>query len=191
MDLGCGDGRLVPLWQAITGAEAHGLDLSPGAMQVAGQLYPGIIYKDGDGTQTGYPANSFDIIICQEVLEHIEEQERLIDECSRILKHGGWLILTTPNKFYFDHRKGGNYSQQPIEHIIDKKTLLHLLSSRFEVLTYETLVYAKGDHGIYKILTNRYWLAILRRMGMEDTWKKRLLHKGYGIHMAVVCRRRN
>ncbi|MCB9044520.1 MAG: class I SAM-dependent methyltransferase [Chitinophagales bacterium] len=190
LDLGCGDGRLVPLWQAITGAEAHGLDLSPGAMQVAGQLYPGIIYKDGDGTQTGYPANSFDIIICQEVLEHIEEQEMLIDECSRILKHDGWLILTTPNKFYFDRRKGGNYSEQPIENIIDKKALLQLLSAHFEVLSYETLVYAKGDLGIYQLLTNRYLLAILRRFAMEQTWKNKLLRKGYGLHMAVVCRRK-
>jgi len=187
LDLGCGDGRLVPLWQAITGAEAYGLELSPKAVETAQRLYPYIHYTEGDATQTTYHNGEFDIVICQEVLEHIEKQDRLVSECARILKTGGSLVLTTPNKFYFDNRKGGNYSQQPIENIIDKQQLFALLSPLFHIQSYETLIYARGDYGIYKTLTNRYWLAILRRLGFENTWKQYLLKKGYGLHMAVVC----
>lgn len=190
LDLGCGDGRLVPLWQSLTGADAHGLDLSPAAMDAAQKSYPGIHYIQGDATKTTYQDSYFDLVICQEVLEHIEQQTLLVDECARVLQSGGYLILTTPNKYYFDHRAGGNYSTQPIENIIDKKTLLQLLSPQFEVLSYQTLVYAKGDTGIYKVFTNRYLLAVLRRVGVETAWKSYLLKKGYGLHMAVVCRRK-
>lgn len=190
LDLGCGDGRLVPMWQAITGAEAHGLELSPQAVERAQAMFPFIRYKEGDATQTGYDSEYFDIIICHEVLEHIEVQEKLVQECSRILKAGGYLVLTTPNKYYFDRRKGGNYSQQPIENIVDKAGLFRLLRPFFEVHSYETLIYAAGDHGVYKYLTNRYWLALLRRLGAEPAWKQRLLKKGYGLHMAVVCRKK-
>ena len=102
----------------------------------------------------------------------------------------GYLILTTPNKLYFDNRKGGNYSTQPIENIIDKTTLYQLLNRQFEITSYETLVYASGDYGPYRMLTNKYWLAILRRLGLEKAWKQRLLKKGYGLHMAVVCRKK-
>lgn len=191
LDLGCGDGRLVPLWQSLTGADAHGLDLSPAAMEAAQKSYPGIHYTQGDATKTAYQDSYFDLVICQEVLEHIEQQTLLVDECARVLQSGGYLILTTPNKYYFDHRAGGNYSTQPIENIIDKKTLLLLLSPQFEVLSYQTLVYAKGDAAIYKVLTNRYLLGVLRRMGVEAAWKSYLLRKGYGLHMAVVCRRKD
>jgi len=190
LDLGCGDGRLVPLWQSISGAETHGLELSPQAVQTAQQMFPYIKYKQGDGISTGYDDSYFDIVVCQEVLEHIEEQNRLVSECSRIMKTGGYLVLTTPNKYYFDRRKGGNYSQQPIENIIDRKELLKLLSPHFEIQSFETLIYAAGDYGIYKFITNRYWLAIFWRLGAEHAWKRYLLKKGYGLHMAVVCRKK-
>src|SRR5690606_7409324 len=188
LDLGCGDGRLVPLWQALTSAEAYGLELSPQAVSAAQKSYPGIHYTEGDATQTTYKVNTFDIVVCQEVLEHIEDQQQLVAECARILKAKGWLILTTPNKLYFDNRKGGNYSNQPLENIIDKAELYRLLTPHFEVLSYETVIYAKGDFGIYKLLRNSYWLALLRGIGAEQTWKHYLLKKGYGLHMAVVCR---
>ena len=190
LDLGCGDGRLVPMWQAVTGAEVHGLELSPQAVQTAQQMFPYVKYKQGDAINTGYGNAHFDIVVCQEVLEHIEDQDKLVSECTRILKTGGYLVLTTPNKYYFDRRNGGNYSQQPIENIVDKPRLLNLLLPCFEVQSFETLVYAAGDYGIYKFITNRYWLAILRRLGAENAWKHYLLIKGYGLHMAVVCRKK-
>lgn len=190
LDLGCGDGRLVPMWQAVTGTEAYGLELSPQAVQTAQRMFPFIMYKEGDATQTGYANAHFDIVVCHEVLEHIEVQGQLVSECNRIIKDGGYLVLTTPNKYYFDRRKGGNYSQQPIENIIDKEELLRLLAPYFEVMSFETLIYARGDYGVYKYLTNRYWLALLRRLGAEHAWKQYLLKKGYGLHMAVVCRKK-
>lgn len=186
LDLGCGDGRLVPLWQALTGAEAHGLDLSPQAMQVAAQQYPFVHYKAGDATSTGYADELFDIIICQEVLEHIEQQDALVTEAARILKKGGTLILTTPNKYYFDNRDGGNYSQQPIEQIINKAQLLCLFDAEFDLKSYTTLVYAAGDFGKYRLLTNSKWLGLLRRLRLEKAWKNRLLNSGYGLHQACV-----
>lgn len=190
LDLGCGDGRLVPLWQAITGAEAHGLELSPEAVNTAQKLFPAIHYKEGDATATGYGNGMFDIIVCQEVLEHVEQQDKLVAECARVIKDKGHLILTTPNRFYFDRRKGGNYSQQPIENIIDKQQLIRLLTPFFEIQSFETLIYATGDYGVYRFVTNRYWLSVLRRLGAANAWKRYLLKKGYGLHMAVVCRKR-
>lgn len=42
------------------------------------------------------PDNSFDIILCSEVLEHIPEPQNALKEFSRLLKPGGKLILTAP-----------------------------------------------------------------------------------------------
>jgi len=41
--------------------------------------------------------DSFDVVCCAEVVEHIKTPWQLIDECFRILKKDGILILSTPN----------------------------------------------------------------------------------------------
>lgn len=42
------------------------------------------------------PATSFDVILCSEVLEHLPDAIRVLDEFRRLLKPGGQLILTAP-----------------------------------------------------------------------------------------------
>ena len=42
--------------------------------------------------------NSFDTIICFQVIEHIKNDNKLLSEIKRVLKPGGQLLLTTPNR---------------------------------------------------------------------------------------------
>lgn len=44
--------------------------------------------------------NTFDIVIMIEVLEHVIDDERVINEIYRVLKPGGKLIVTAPNKLF-------------------------------------------------------------------------------------------
>lgn len=43
--------------------------------------------------------NSFDLILCTQVLEHVQNPGRVIDECHRVLKPGGVLIATAPSMY--------------------------------------------------------------------------------------------
>ena len=49
-----------------------------------------------DITQINYPDNSFSVIYCSHVLEHVEEDRRAIQEFFRVLKPGGWALLQVP-----------------------------------------------------------------------------------------------
>lgn len=49
-----------------------------------------------DARNTPFPDNTFDTIICMQVLEHVQEPHKVAAECFRVLKRGGHLILTTP-----------------------------------------------------------------------------------------------
>lgn len=42
------------------------------------------------------PDRKFDLILCTEVLEHIHEHEQALDEITRVLASGGWLLITVP-----------------------------------------------------------------------------------------------
>lgn len=47
-------------------------------------------------TQLTYSNNSFDVILCNHVLEHIPDDAKAMQELYRVLKPGGWAILQTP-----------------------------------------------------------------------------------------------
>ena len=49
-----------------------------------------------DITNLQFADDSFDVIICYHVLEHIKEDRKAIDELYRVLKPGGWAILQVP-----------------------------------------------------------------------------------------------
>ena len=55
-----------------------------------------------DITEINYPDKSFDVIICNHVLEHIVDDRKAIDELYRILKPGGWGILQVPMSLFID-----------------------------------------------------------------------------------------
>jgi SAM-dependent methyltransferase len=42
------------------------------------------------------PDKKFDLILCSEVLEHIQEHERALDEVRRVIAPGGWLLISVP-----------------------------------------------------------------------------------------------
>ena len=78
-------------------------------LSVALRNAPGIDYLSGDIsldrvtamekidiTDIRYPDNSFDVIICSHVLEHVLEDKKAMREFYRVLKPGGWAILQVP-----------------------------------------------------------------------------------------------
>jgi SAM-dependent methyltransferase len=51
-----------------------------------------------------YPDGSFDVVIITDVIEHLEPHARLISELARIVKSGGYLIISTVNVMRLDSR---------------------------------------------------------------------------------------
>jgi len=49
-----------------------------------------------DITDISFPDNSFDIILCSHVLEHVEDDRKALSEFHRTLKPGGWALIVVP-----------------------------------------------------------------------------------------------
>ena len=75
-------------------AGTHFLDLSP---PVVGRLNEcGDLARTGEITALPYTNESFDLVTAFDVIEHVEDDERVFCELTRVLKTGGCLIFSVP-----------------------------------------------------------------------------------------------
>jgi ubiquinone/menaquinone biosynthesis C-methylase UbiE len=63
---------------------------------VTGDLYEPGVTTCMDITALPFPDNSFDVVYCSHVFEHIPDDRHAIRECLRVLKPSGWAILLVP-----------------------------------------------------------------------------------------------
>jgi len=56
-------------------------------------------FKKGDSCNLPFDDNSFDVVVSLETLEHVSDLDNTLDEIKRVLKPGGFLILSTPNNY--------------------------------------------------------------------------------------------
>lgn len=106
LDLGCGEGRHALTAYALAEVESIGVDLSFEDLMTALQRFKDFAEPDNgskslfitlaDGRYLPFPADSFDKVICSEVLEHIEDHNVVLAEINRVLKVGGMLAISVP-----------------------------------------------------------------------------------------------
>lgn len=102
----------------------------------------------GDAQALGVRDDAFDIVLCTEVLEHLPEPQRAVDEMFRVLKPGGSLLLTT--RFLFPiHDAPHDYFR------FTKYGLRHLLR-RFDILELQEETDSIGTLAV-----------LLQRLGMQ------------------------
>ena len=109
LDLGCGRGRhLHALYWHDVPLDVVGIDLSHGEVKAAFdgffQLPPPEPFSElrsattsaADAARLPFKNQSFDRIICSEVLEHVPDPDLVLAEIERILKPGGLFIASVP-----------------------------------------------------------------------------------------------
>lgn len=68
----------------------------PNLQYLSADLEPDEVMVKMDITNIQYPDASFDVILCNHVLEHIPTDQTAMKELFRVLKPGGWVILQVP-----------------------------------------------------------------------------------------------
>ena len=103
LDVGCGDGAHYGRALAAFAREYHGLEISDVAVAVAQQHG---IRAQCHNLQAPFPfhAETFDTILCIEVLEHLFDPAFALGEMRRVLKGDGHIILSVPNIAHVSNR---------------------------------------------------------------------------------------
>jgi SAM-dependent methyltransferase len=94
LDFGCGDGQLT---RELPAAEVTAADVSLVALKRTRANVPGVTLVVLDqSVALPFADESFDLILCADTLDYVEDLPRVLSELRRVLAHDGRLALTTP-----------------------------------------------------------------------------------------------
>ena len=107
LDIACGEGYGSALI-ARHAAHVTGADISPTTIRHARTQYAGhanLDFREADCAALPFADASFDVVVSFETLEHIEAQEAFLDEIRRVLRPGGVVAISCPNKAEYSDKR--------------------------------------------------------------------------------------
>lgn len=96
LEVCCGQGGTAAYLEPS--ADFTGVELSSEAVALAQSTFPHFKFLQGDATALPFPDGNFSHLVAKEAIEHLLDQPKAVAEWFRVLKPGGTLVLTTPNR---------------------------------------------------------------------------------------------
>ncbi|OLR91645.1 class I SAM-dependent methyltransferase [Actinokineospora bangkokensis] len=100
LEAGCGEGYGADLL-ARTADRVVGLDYDATTAAHVAKAYPGVRTVRGNLAALPVRTGAVDVVANLQVIEHLWDQEGFLLECHRVLRPGGVLLVTTPNRITF------------------------------------------------------------------------------------------
>ncbi|HSD62778.1 MAG TPA: class I SAM-dependent methyltransferase [Ignavibacteriaceae bacterium] len=97
LDVGSGEGSTSAFFSESNWVVSY--DLSLIRLKRQRQNFPALSLINGKAETLPFQNSSFDLIILQDVIEHIPGRDSLVNEIKRVLKNSGFIYLSTPNRF--------------------------------------------------------------------------------------------
>ncbi|MCB0827893.1 MAG: class I SAM-dependent methyltransferase [Solirubrobacterales bacterium] len=142
LDAGCGEGetleRLAPLMPRVVA----GVDLNPESVEFTRRRIPDGEFSVADIVDLPFPDDSFDLVFCLEVLEHIPNPGPVLAELARVADRD--IIVSVPSEPWFrlgslargKYLSGWGNHPEHVNHW-NPSSLTEFLASRLEVVTVE------------------------------------------------------
>jgi ubiquinone/menaquinone biosynthesis C-methylase UbiE len=188
IDAGCGLGfTVLEIGKTMKSAEITGVDFSLVAVEGAKRKFPQFKWQQIDllSETAGLTA---DIVVCTEVIEHVEDYQLLLDNITKMLQPGGLLLLTTQSgkvhetevlvghvrHFVIDElsdeieRKGFDIVHQQLwgwPGYVFLKYLINLNSSK------AIEKFGNGEYGFFAKSLNNFVYFVTKLMSLTDTKK--------------------
>jgi SAM-dependent methyltransferase len=183
LDLGCGEGRHVIAAYLEKNIQAVGVDLGFNDLKITADKFSEFCQSENAEKSFGlsvanalslpFEDNTFDVIICSEVLEHIPDYESVLTEIERIMVPGGTFIASVPRAWpericwYFS----GAYHQVEGGHlrIFDASQLRSQIEARG--------FYHYHRHWAHALHSPFWWLKCMFWDSQEESLLIQLYHK--------------
>jgi ubiquinone/menaquinone biosynthesis C-methylase UbiE len=99
LDAGCGEGMTLLQLTNLLPPKVTAFDIDPVCVEYAKQKFPSVNFCVADITATPFEDNYFDVSVSLEVLEHLQDPKKGLEELLRITKRH--VVLSVPHEPYF------------------------------------------------------------------------------------------
>lgn len=144
--------KTLKLIEHVGAYDGYWLSLIDASLKIALDLSPAKSYHDinyvrGDALNKPLKSNNFDIIFTLDVIEHVSDEIKFMNELFRVCKKNGYIIITTPHSdlkifpsFLTDwiHRKWGHYRKKGYNKS-ELETLLSSISYKYEIIEFKCI----------------------------------------------------
>ena len=170
IDLGCGDGALIyAIKKEFPAIKIVGVDISPRRINGLKKNLPNEKFYVRDVCDTKLK-DGFDFVHSGQVIEHVEDDKKMVDEMYRLLKDGGILYVSSVIKkpwAIYQYRNKGKFVLDPTHEreYKDRKEFLDLFKIKFKLI----------KCNMYPVRMPKFGLSI-RIPGyyiVEGIWRKR------------------
>lgn len=184
LDAGCGSGFYFPCLSKLCN-NLYGIEFShEGAEMAKKRIQPGKGEVFIGSITEAFPLGneSVDFILCTEVLEHIDELDKVLNEFLRVLKKDGKVLVTVPNFVFmsFEYLREMFFTKDPTHvHRKSKKEWEAVLQKKFKIENAFTssfhtsfILYALRAPDSFTLKTEKAMriLPIVRNLGRENVF---------------------
>lgn len=97
LDVGCGIGTYVRAFQRFT-PRAYGIDIDSDRVHQGSRTVPGLAVAVSE--HLPFKENVFDLVLLNEVIEHVRDDAATLREAWRVTRRGGTIAIYAPNRLY-------------------------------------------------------------------------------------------
>ncbi len=196
LDAGCAGGSLLFYLKEKGYSMLYGIENNERLIRKVN--FGNINVKVGDVLNSGFENDFFDVVVASDVIEHIDEDEKLIFEVWRILKKGGIFIVFAP-AFRFlwsyhdvinEHKK--RYTKKELMKKIEKCNFKVLRASYWNFSFFFPTLFLRWIKSLFKIRSNDYYSfpsflnnLIILMLSVENSILK-YINMPWGVSVFVV-----
>ena len=100
LEVGCGEGVFAPLLTASS--EKWGVEMDPASAKVAATRMDRVLVGTFDGVAAQLPVSHFDLVVCNDVIEHMADPEEFLAAVRKQMAPGACLVASIPNMRHWE-----------------------------------------------------------------------------------------